>query len=359
MTVLWLRLLAAAGAVLLAACNDGIESAAPGRDALSFIVVGDAPYGPEDEAMLADALPLIKASRTPFVVHLGDYKGGKTACADHYDAAFAALIDDLRPTPVFYTPGDNEWTDCDRNPDQRTGRPYSDLDRLDKIRTLFFSGPPAALDEPGAAEAFGFRQQETLIENATWIHERVRFLTVHVVGTNNGRNWVVGDSLLRAREAVEARDAANLEWITAGFKAARQERARAVIIAMQGDPVQIWRQARGKPCDADGTQPVRADGEQVCDGFLALRRRLREEALAFDGPVLVMHGDTAPFSLNQDFLGETAPNLWRFNAAGDAGVGRTGLPYGLRDVAMVTFDPSKNKPFSAFGLLTGETPKEN
>jgi len=357
MSAFMLRMVAVAGASLLAACAEGGESAAPGRDAVSFIVVGDTPYGPEDEAMLDDALPLIKASRTPFVIHLGDYKGGAAPCTDDHDAAFAGLIDALDPTPVFYTPGDNEWTDCDRNEDAGTGRPYSDLDRLDKIRTQFFSGPPAGLDDPDAAAALGYRRQDALVENATWVHDRVRFLTVHVVGTNNGRNWVVGDSLLRASEAVDQRDAANLDWIAAGFDAARRERARAVIVAMQGDPVQVARQAQGKPCGVDGAERVRADGKQVCDGFIALRRRLRDEAMTFDGPVLVMHGDTAPFTLNQDFLGDGAPNLWRFNAAGDAGVGRTGLPYGLRDVAMVTFDPSKKRPFSAFGLLTSETPK--
>ena len=347
-----LRLIALAGAAFLSACGGGGEQPAAGADAFSFIVVGDTPYGPEDEAMLAEAVPLIKASRTPFVVHLGDYKGGSAPCTDDHDEAYAKLVEDLKPIPVFFTPGDNEWTDCDRNINEDTGRYYSDLDRLEKIRALFFSEP---LDAP---EAMQYRRQEALVENATWTHEGVRFATVHVVGTNNGRTWGVGDSLLRAAEAVAARDAANLDWIEQVFRAARGENARAVIIAMQADPVQVWKQSRGISCNSPDADPVKADGDQVCDGFFDLRVRLRNEAADFGGPVLVMHGDTAPFTLNQDFLGEGAPNLWRFNAAGDAGIGRTGLPYGLRDIAFVTVDPSARAPFSAVGLLTGKTPKE-
>lgn len=346
-----LRLFALAGAALLAACGGG-EEPASSADAFSFIVVGDTPNGPEDEAMLAEAVPLIKASRTPFVIHLGDYKSGGASCTDDHDAAFATLIEDLKPIPVFYTPGDNEWTDCDRNINEDTGRYYSDLDRLERVRTLFFSEPP------GAPDAMQYRRQEAQVENATWTHDGVRFATVHVVGTNNGRNWVVGDSLLRAAEAVAARDAANLDWVEQVFRAARGENARAVIIAMQATPVQVWEPNRDISCNSPDVDPIKADGNEVCDGFFDLRVRLRNEALDFGGPVLVVHGDTAPFTLNQDFLGEDAPNLWRFNAAGDAGIGRTGLPYGLRDVSFVTVDPSARAPFSAVALLSGKKPKK-
>ena len=348
-----MRLAALAGAALVSACGgDGAERGAYGEGAFSFIVVGDTPYDGEDEAMLAEALPLIKASLPPFVVHLGDYKGGSAPCTDDHDQAFARFVEDLKPVPVFYTPGDNEWTDCDRNTDEETGRLYSDLDRLEKIRGLFFSKPPETPD------AMQYRRQETQVENASWTHKGVRFLTVHVVGTNNGRNWVVGDSLLRARRAVEARDAANLEWIAQGFQAAREEGALGVVIAMQADPVQNWTENEDKSCNAPGTERVMADGLEACDGFFELRKALQGEALNFGGPVLVMHGDTAPFTLNRDFDGEDAPNLWRLNAAGDAGIGRTGIPYGLRDVAYVTFDPSRDVPFSAVGLLTGKSPKK-
>lgn len=197
------------------------------------------------------------------------------------------------------------------------------------------------------------RQEEGLIENATWTHQGVRFATLHVVGTNNGRNWVVGDSLLRANEAVTARDAANYDWLETIFKAARGEGARAVVVAMQADPVQVRPAVHDTPCDS-----VSAEGAPVCDGFFELRQRLRDEAQNFDGPVMVMHGDTHPFTMNQDMQGEDAPNLWRFNAAGDAGVGRTGHPYGLRDVAFVTIDSSAEEPFTAIGLITGEPTKQ-
>lgn len=344
-----MRFAAVAAFMFLAACGGAEDrNQALSEDAFGFVVIGDTPYGEEDAAMLADAIPMVKASRTPFVVHLGDYKGGSAPCTDDHDEAFAKLIEDLKPIPVFYTPGDNEWTDCDRNINEETGREYSDLDRLEKIRTMFFSALPQT------PEGMQYRrQQDGLIENATWTHSGVRFVTLHVVGTNNGRNWVVGDSLLRASEAVAKRDAANLEWLEASFRSARSEEARAVIIAIQADPVQVRKPNQGIPCEG-----VKPDGVEDCDGFVELRKFLRNEALDFDGPVLLMHGDTAPFTLNQDFLDESAPNLWRFNAAGDAGVGRTGQPYGTRDVAFVTVDPSAKEPFFAVGLLTGKPTKK-
>lgn len=332
---------------LLAACGGGnTQNDAPGEGSFGFVVIGDTPYDDEDTAMLANAIPMAKASRTPFVVHLGDYKGGSAPCTEDHDDAFAALVESLDPIPVFYTPGDNEWTDCDRNINEETQQPYSDLYRLSKIRNRFFSSPVQAPPD------MQYRQQDEVIENATWTYAGVRFATLHVVGTNNGRNWVVGDSLQRALQAVEAREAANLDWLEATFRTARSEGARAVIIAMQADPTQVLKRDHGKPCDT-----VKEGGKEGCDAYVEMRKFLRNEALDFDGPVLVMHGDTAPFTLNQSFIAEDAPNLWRFNAAGDAGIGRTGQPYGTRDIAFVTVDPGAGEPFSAVGLLTGKTAK--
>ncbi len=252
----------------------------------------------------------------------------------------------LAPRPVFYTPGDNEWTDCDRFVDEATGVRYSDLDRLARVRALFFAEPVAA------PEALAYRRQEAQPENATWTHGNVRFLTLHVVGTNNGRDWVTGDPLERAREAVAARDAANLAWLADGFEAAAKDRSAAVIIAMQADMTDV----KDKPEDEMCTDVASSD-DHPCDAFVALRRALADNARGFAGPVLLIHGDTAPFTLNQKIAGEEAKNLWRLNAAGDAGVGRTGFPYGVRDATLVTFDPSVDKPFSARGLVTGKQPK--
>jgi hypothetical protein len=329
---------------LLTACAR--ETAAPEPGGFSFIVIGDAPYGPPDEVMLAEALPKIRAGAYPFIIHVGDFKGGGAPCTDALEGQLETLIAALAPTPVFYTPGDNDWTDCDRFKDPATGVRTSDLDRLAGLRARFFSAPLTA------PAAFGARRQKTQPENAAWRYGGVQFATLHIVGTNNGRDWVVGDPLERAATAADARDDANLAWLAKTFAAAKTNGARAVVIAMQADMTDI----KDKPKDVM-CEDVAANADHPCDGFTDLRAAIRDAARAFNGPVLLIHGDTAPFTLGQSFAGEEAKNLWRLNAAGDAGVGRTGQAYGTRDVTIVTINPSADELFSAQGLLTDKTPK--
>lgn len=339
-------LLAALSLLALAGCASGGLKNQPSRaanPALSFFVIGDAPYGPEDEAMLVSALPLIKAVRPDFVVHVGDFKAGRAPCDGSQDDAFAALIADLAPIPLFYTPGDNEWTDCDRNNDPATGAPYSELGRLDVVRARFFSAPP-----PGA-DRFAWRNQDGYPENATWKDRNVRFATLHVVGTADGWGYVDGDPLDLATAAARTRGAAATAWLREAASTAKAESAEALIVAMQADPTET-RNFKGTPCAEAVSDAYR------CDAFLSLRQAFRDAAAAYGGPILVIHGDTEPFTLDQDFLDGGATNLWRLNAAGDAGVDASGKPYGVRDVTEVVITPGADAPFAAKGLLTGAVP---
>lgn len=322
--------------------NDAREDAP--KDGVSFFVIGDLPYGPEDEAALAEAAPKIKATKPDFVIHVGDFKGGRAPCDGSADNEFAALIASLEPAPVFYTPGDNEWTDCDRNNDPSTGAPYSELGRLDILRARFFAEPPKGADR------FGWRNQETAPENATWRHKGVRFATLHVTGTANGRAFVQGDPLDLARDAVEFRERAVKLWIAEAVNTAKSEKAKALVFAMQADPTETGAHT-GKPCEGV------VDKDYECDAFISLRADLRAAAAEFGGPTLLIHGDTEAFTLNQDLRDGSASNLWRLNAAGDAGIGSTGFPYGVRDVTEVVVSPSAAEPFTARGLLSGAAPK--
>ena len=60
-------------------------------------------------------------------------------------------------------------------------------------------------------------------------------------------------------------------------------------------------------------------------------------------PVLLLHGDTNAYCLDQPF--ETASNLWRLNAPGD---------FKHLDASRVeVFPDNPSKPFQAVGLLSG------
>ncbi|MBI1393017.1 MAG: hypothetical protein GC152_09785 [Alphaproteobacteria bacterium] len=342
-------------ALALSACDRG-ETYPPAlatgpTGALSFLVIGDTPYDEADREMLAAALPKVRSADFPFIAHIGDYKGGGAPCEPEHDLRFKSLLAELAPTPVFYVPGDNEWTDCDRHDDPATGQKYSDLARLKTVRGFFPTiGVAIAGDAPTSMAA---ERQATQIENATWVHANVRFATVHAVGTNNGRDWVTGDPLDVAAAAANARDALNLLWISDVFDRARAENATAVVLFMHGDPTAISGKPRGEICRDAATSD-----DHACDGFAGLRATVRAAAEEFSKPVLVVHGDTAPFEISRNFAGDEGAWLWRLNAAGDAGFGRTGLPYGIRDVTIVKVDPANAAaPFAATGLVTGKPAK--
>ena len=333
----------ALGMTGLAACASETNLPQPNSSAksLSFYVIGDTPYSPEDEDMLSEAVSKLQTLQPPFIIHVGDYKGGRAPCTPEHDVFHQDLIESLVPIPVFYTPGDNEWTDCDRHVDPATNVRFSDLDRLDTVRELFFSKPPRT----GSVEAFS--QQDQIPENQTWVFDSIRFVAVHVTGTNNGRDWVTGDPLERALDAVTLRDAQNAEWLDRAFKLASNEGSDALVIAMQADPTDV----RRKPDDVMCTT-VAPNNDHDCDAFTDLRAQIRDGAIAFEKPVLLVHGDTDAFTLGQSFNGEEAPNLWRLNAAGDKGPN-----YGVRDITRVDIELTQSPPFSAQGVLTGKRPK--
>lgn len=332
----------AGAACLMASCASPPEAPrAPA--ALSFPVIGDIPYSDDDRQVFEEAVvPAILSGDYPFVIHIGDYKGGGAPCTPAEDEAQLALIAQLAPTPVFYTPGDNEWTDCDRFIDPATGRPASELSRLDRLRTLFFSRSVSA------PAAMAVKTHERIPENASWTYGSVRFATVHIVGTGNGFRAVEGDDPAEAGARARLREAAALDWIRLASANAQNENADALVFAIHADMTDVDAGALGKPCDR-----AIAEREQVCDAFAVLRAAVREGAERFGGPTLLIHGDTAPFTLGHFFSGDEADNLWILNAAGDHGVTPDGFHYGVQDSTLVTFAPGAANPFHAVGVVSG------
>ncbi len=271
---------------------------------LSFIAIGDTPYSDREAKRFKDEIPqAIARSNVPFVVHYGDFKAGNLTCTDELFVERRDAILGLHPGRVFFTPGDNDWTDCDRS---HIATPISELDRLDRVRRLFFEQP---LDLP---ESWRYARQPNFPENARWMKEGVLFVTLHIVGTNNGRQEILLDDVEAALALVEARDQANRVWLQAAFEQAKQARASAVVIVTQADVTQ-----------PDGSGACTAFDRANCDAFADVRAQLRRHASKFRDrgqprkPVLLIHGDTNPYCLDKQFGGNTAPNLWRLNAWGD------------------------------------------
>jgi len=285
-----------------------VAAPASAQDALRFAVVGDTPYTAEDRVFLWKSLvPAIKASDYPFIIHVGDIIGGADGCNTDKIRAWRDEIYSWKPGRVFYTPGDNEWTDCDRPKDAsepaagtpatrrvleaNLGKPLPELDRLDLLRRTFF---PAALDLPAD---WAFSSQPNFPENMRWAVNGVQFATLHMVSTNNGRAQIRMDDVQLALAQVAARDEANRVWLELLFRIARRDDATAVVIATQADVT-----------NPDGEGPCLGANLIACDAFALFREQLKRLARRFAKPVLLVHGDTNPYCLDRGFGGPGAPN---------------------------------------------------
>ncbi|MCW5202901.1 hypothetical protein VU12_08160 [Desulfobulbus sp. US4] len=310
----------------------------PQQNAMRFIAIGDTPYSDEEKQRLQqDIAKAIKTAAPPFIVHHGDLQGGAESCSEDLLVARRNLFYGLLPGRVFYTPGDNEWTDCDRS---FLEAPVSELDSLDLLRRVFFSSP---MDLP---ESWQYARQANFPENARWIQDGVFFMTVHLVSTNNGRMDIQRDDIELALALVEARDQANRVWMKESFATALKADAKAMVIVTQADVTSP---------DAEG--PCTAVNRMHCDAFQNFRENLMRNARKFAKrgkarrPVLLLHGDTNPFCMDKTFGGSQAPNLWRLNAWGDF--------KDPADATLVTVQPGNpQQPFAAETLLGHETPAQ-
>lgn len=296
-------------------------------DGFEFVAFGDLPY--DEGGQMHRLLRIGEAVRGgdyPFVINYGDVKGGGEKCTNALLLDRLAKIHAVLPGRVFLTPGDNDWTDCDR--DSNGG--YDELERLSFIRHAF-TADPIADDRFETA-----RQRPDFPENALWHHAGVVFATLHVVGTDNGRRKI-GDNTDKgaAYAAVEARDAANLAWLTDAFRIAESRDAQAVVVAFHADPTDFKHQDR-----AD--MECSAERRKKCNPYKTVVDALRDRAASFGKPVLAVHGSTSPICFARDFGGSEAPNLWRLNGPGD---------FAAVDAAVVTVEPSAAEPFKARLLI--------
>ncbi|MAL79473.1 MAG: hypothetical protein CMN55_10225 [Sneathiella sp.] len=305
---------------------------APARSSerFSFLAISDVPYSAEESRTLTQrAYPAIRASPLPFVLFLGDFKDAKSTCTDDLLTERRDQIMGLHPGRVFYTPGDNDWTDCDR---RAIPEPMSELDRLDVLRRLFYAAPMPLPPE------WRFSQQPLFPENMRWLYNNVLFATLHLVSTNNGREEILLDNVAFALTLTEARDEANLLWLDAAFTEAGRIDAAAVVIATQADITQRKYQT-----------PCTSKERQKCDAFASINLRLRYLAARYAKPVLLIHGDTNPYCLDKGFGDAAAPRLWRLNSTGD---------YSFVDAAKITVDiPDSTAPFTVTSLTEKVVPQ--
>lgn len=314
-------------ALLLLVALSLVATAAAAAENLRFVAIGDLPYYDKDKDLpekqrywqhglfTAVIAPAIRLAGVHFVIHYGDFQGGSEDCVDDLDDKRRTIMA-LHDGPVFYTPGDNDWTDCDR---MHLKNPVSALDRLVALRDVYFRSP---LPLP---PSWAYAAQQTYAENARWQRDGVLFATLHAVGSNSGREDIRIDARANALAEIEARNRANLVWLDALFAEAGRTAARAAVVAIHSDITDVPQHA---PCSD-------REAEQ-CDGYRGFREALTAHAAAFGKPVLLLHGSTGAYCWEAAYGG--VANLWRLNAAGDFRVNAT-----VVEVAQAGVAP----PFSA------------
>src|SRR5262249_17873305 len=137
--------------------------------------------------------------------------------------------------PVVYTPGDNEWTDCHKSKEFKSGAP---LKELAAVRTLFFARPGHSLGGEDLVVSTQAQDYDTryptdaaYVENVMWDDHKIVFVTLNLPGSNNDTlPWTNGfeDSVAHDAE-VSQRTAADIRWMQAAFARAARINARVVV----------------------------------------------------------------------------------------------------------------------------------
>lgn len=270
-----------------------------------FALIGDMPYGDGEIEMTRAILEEIgRDDSIAFVVHDGDIKSGSERCDD---LRFMARRDDfdLSRHPFILIPGDNEWTDCHR----ASNGGFDPEERLARLRELFFAGDESLgrrrikLTRQGDLQA----QFAAWRENVRWEFEGVLLVGLNIPGSNN--NWKNrGDN-----HEFHARLKANTAWLEAAFTHARANKLAGLMLVIQANP-----DFEGDEARKAGTRPG------FRDGYAQFKAQLAREAQAFGRPVVLVHGDTHSYRIDQpvkDGEGNTLTNVTRVETFGSPGLG--------------------------------------
>ncbi len=279
------------------------------QDKVTLAVFGDWPYG---QVLYDNAQLLINSvNADPAVsriIHVGDIHSGSQPCTSAgilppipasipgYNQQIYFNFQQFR-SPLVYTPGDNEWTDCHKTKQAKSGQP---LNELAAVRSLFFARPGKTL---GIEEREVYSQSKHFdpaypidaqyVENVIWEQAHVVFVTVNMPGSNNDTlPWTNGFEKAADHQAeIANRTAADTRWLQAAFRLAHAHEAKGVVIGQQAD---MWDPAA-----------LVAGGDGLA-GYTPFVQEIATQTLGFKKPVLLINGDTHIFGVDKPLADPTS-----------------------------------------------------
>lgn len=294
-----------------------------GRPTYAIGLWGDLPYS---DVQALTGVPNLIADMNrqdlSFTVHDGDLKAGNgtpgsvtpTTCSDAMYVQALGYFNSLK-APAMLTPGDNDWTDCDRP----SNGGFSSRERLDHERQMFF-GTPFSLGQrrlrqevqTGAPLCLGANGPTACVENRRWTYGGVTYVTLNVQGSCNNLCDTAPDPTEWA-----ARNQANIAWLRESFRFAAARQSAALMIIAQANPG--WDATDGTRAPLrDAKTLAETDGQP--DGFQEYLLALREETIAFRKPVAYVHGDSHYHRVDKPLLdaaGRRLENFTRVETFGD------------------------------------------
>lgn len=311
----------------------------------TLAVFGDWPYGTVINTAPGFIAQVNADPDVELALHVGDIHSGSQACSDAYNAQIYGLFQ-MFNDPFVYTPGDNEWTDCQKVKEFSSGAPLAELA---KLRTLFFPHPgqtlgaaPRAVLSQGNAFDAAHPEDGAYVENVMWQQANVLFVTLNVPGSNDDHlPWAApfSDPAAQADE-IAKRDAANGRWLAKAFASATAAGNAGVLIGLQAD---MWDPA---------AFVAGGDGLNFYD---ALVQQIAALSVAFGKPVLLVNGDSHAFLVDHPMadpasatgvmhpVGFAVPNLTRITVDGSTN---------FHDWVKLTVDPSTPGVFSFVQVFT-------
>ena len=273
-----------------------------------FLATGDVPYS--DAARVTYGRLLSQAAKEDFafLMHVGDTKSQSAPCTDEETCKIRDLFRE-HPTPVVYTFGDNEWTDC-------LGVGADPLERLAKLREVFFKDEEILrlnrLNTEHQSEDPDFA---TYVENYRFIRSNVMLVVVHVCGSGNGRRVDHPPSMQEFRQ----RNKANQAFLDESFALATTKDVAGVVIVIHANP------------------DFEHNAQEGFQDFIGTVRRCLDR---YEKPVVCIHGDSHYFRIDKPLQNsETGRRYLHFTRM---------EVFGSPDVAgvVVTVDPARPNVFS-------------